>query len=397
MIFKPVHYLWHGFGTLFLSALACILFTLISYNSAFMDPISQAIGGFSFIDSYFYIENKNANESVDFNDDILLFDIAGCNSRAAIAGKIDEITKLGPKVIGMDVIYGDNSTTSQADNDSLVRVVSRCPQLVTALRIVESNGQTDVEHSFYTKLTQVDEASINVEDGVVRDFVRELNIGGVKKQSFVDRIVQKADSAAYARLTARGNNEERINFKALEFMQLGMNEELFPEDVAGKIVLIGDFQDLRDFHNVPTTIGASQRIAGTKIHAYAISTLLHPERTLDKMSDCGGWIFGLTLSYFFSIIACLCFVEIDKLGGVSTNLVMVLMLAVLSMMGGLIFINFNYELDMTVAMLGIGLAGNTSEMWFWLCTTKPYQWVRKKLHLPDGGVRYFVNNEGNRE
>lgn len=394
MIYTPKQYLWHGCGTLFLSLLACFVFSFIGYNSSFMDPISKAIGDFSFIDTYFYIENSGSDET-DFNDDILLFNIAGSNSREEIAGKLQQITDLKPRVIGMDVIYGDNVTTGKAADDSLLHVVSRCPQLVTAMRITHHGNEITEEHSFYTKLGTVDEASINIEDDVVRNFVREVEIGGIKHQTFVDRILERAYPEAHAELVKRGNNEERINYKSMEFLQLGMNDELFPEDVKDKIVLIGDFNDLRDFHNVPTTENGASRIAGTRIHAYAISTFTKG-RVIGQMGELGDWMFGLIFAYFFSVVACICFVEFDKLGGFSTNLIMIGVLLLLSMVGGLIFINFQYEMNMTIAMLGVGLAGNTSEIWFWLCTTRPYQWLQKKLHLPEGGVRVYVDSNGQR-
>lgn len=397
MIFKPKHYLWHGFGTLLLTYILCFIISLVGYNSAFMDPISQAINNFSFTDTYFAIENKTSGDVADFNQDILLFDIAGCNSRAELAGKLQQITDLNPKVVGMDVMFGDNSTTGKVEDDSLLHVVKRCPQLVTAMRLTSYGDAVEEEHSFFTKQAKVDEACINVEDNVVRYFNHKLNVGGIEKQSFVDRIVQRAYPEAYARLQERGNDDEIINYKKLEFLQLGMNDELFPEDVKDKVVLIGDFSDLRDFHNVPTTDDASTRIAGTRIHAYAISTLTMPDRMINHMGNWQGWIFGLLLAYIYSVFACICFVEFDKLSGLSTNFFMVIAFVILSIVGGLFFIKFNYELNLTVAMLGIGLAGCTCEIWFWLGTTKPYLWLQRKIHLPDGGVRVYVDSNGQRE
>lgn len=394
MIYTPKQYLWHGFGTLFLSMLACFVFSFVGYNSNFMDPISKAIGSFSFLDSYFYIENRSSGET-DFNPDILLFNIAGSHDRAEIAGKLQQITDLKPRVIGMDVIYGDNVTTGKAADDSLLRVVARCPQLVTALRITQHADAVTEEHSFYTKLGTVDEASINIEDDVVRNFNREVEIGGIRHQTFVDRILQRAYPEAHARLVESGHATERINYKSMEFLQLGMADELFPEDVQDKVVLIGDFNDLRDYHNVPTTEDGASRIPGTRIHAYAISTFSH-DRLIGQMSPWASWLFGLGFAYFFSVIACICFVEFDKLGGFSTNLIMIGVLALLSMVGALIFINYQFEVDMTVAMLGVGLAGNTSEIWFWLCTTRPYLWLQRFLHLPEGGVRVYVDSNGQR-
>ena len=393
MIFTPKQYIWHAFGTLAVTAVTCAAASLLSYSSAFMDPFSQALNSFSFIDTYFYIENSGEDAEVDFNPDILLFDISGSNDRAEIAGKLQQITDLGPKVIGMDVIFGDNSTSGQTADDSLQRVVSRCPQLVTAKRITMHDGEPAVEHSFYTRGGGVDEACINIEDGVVRNFQHMVEVGGIKAQTFVDRILQRAYPDEYERLMRRGNAEERINYKGLMFMQLGMGDSLTADDVAGKVVLIGDFQDLRDFHNVPTTEGAASRIAGTRIHAYAISTFTM-DRAIDKMQGVPGWLFGLVISYVFIYLTCVLFVECDKLSGAAIAALTVVVLLALSVAGGSIFINHRYELDLTVGMIGVGLASYTVEIWFWLCTTRPYRWLQKHLHLPDGGIRVYERTGG---
>ncbi|MCQ2206664.1 MAG: CHASE2 domain-containing protein [Paludibacteraceae bacterium] len=398
MIFTPKQYLWHGFGTLVLSLIASIFFNAIC-SSDFISPITKALDSFNLYDLCNHYINHNsdnkAEQELEINDDILLFSIAGCNSREEIAGKLQQITNLKPRVIGMDVIFGENSTTGKAVDDSLLRVVSRCPQLVTAKRITQHGDEVAVEHSFYTKLGNVDEACINIEDGIVRNFLRKLEVNDIQAQSFVDRIIERAYPEVYAELEKRGQNEERINYKPIEFLQLGMQDELFPEDVENKVVLIGDFEDLRDFHNIPTSIGGTSRIAGTKIHAYAITTLTKG-RTIEQMGTIGGYILGFIVSYIFSIIACVCFVECDKLAGFLTNLVMIFTIFIISSVYGIIMIEYKYEPNITTALLGVGLAGFTSEIWFWLCTTRPYQWIQRKFHLPDGGVRIYVDSNGQR-
>ncbi len=398
MIFTPKQYLWHGFGTLVLSLIASIFFNAIC-SSDFISPINKALDSFNLYDLCNHYINHNsdnkAEQELEINDDILLFSIAGCNSREEIAGKLQQITNLKPRVIGMDVIFGENSTTGKAVDDSLLRVVSRCPQLVTAKRITQHGDEVAVEHSFYTKLGNIDEACINIEDGIVRNFLRKLEVNDIQAQSFVDRIIERAYPEVYAALEKRGQNEERINYKPIEFLQLGMQDELFPEDVENKVVLIGDFEDLRDFHNIPTSIGGTSRIAGTKIHAYAITTLTKG-RTIEQMGTIGGYILGFIVSYIFSIIACVCFVECDKLAGFLTNLVMIFTIFIISSVYGIIMIEYKYEPNITTALLGVGLAGFTSEIWFWLCTTRPYQWIQRKFHLPDGGVRIYVDSNGQR-
>ena len=119
-------------------------------------------------------------------------------------------------------------------------------------------------------------------------------------------------------------------------------------------------------------------------------------RDINQTSDTAGWIYGTLISYLFALLCCIIFVEFDKLSGFATNALQVALLFALSMIGGFVFIRYQYELNMLVAMLGIGIVGFTTEVWFWLSTTRPHLWLQKRLHLPDGGVRQYVDTT-NRE
>ena len=95
MIFTPKQYLWHGLGTLVLSLISSLFFNAIC-SSEFISPINKALDSFNLYDLCNYYINHNSDNSaeqeLEANDDILLFSIAGCNSRAEIAGKLQQIT-----------------------------------------------------------------------------------------------------------------------------------------------------------------------------------------------------------------------------------------------------------------------------------------------------------------
>jgi CHASE2 domain-containing sensor protein len=390
MIFTPKQYAWHALGVMLLSGLLCVVVQLIGFTTDFLDPIGQALGRFSFIDTYFYIENNSGEESMEYNPDIVLLDLAGCDSRAKIAQKLQEVHNLHPRAIGMDAIFGQSVTTNQADDDSLTRVVARCTELTSAKRMTQAENGYSEEHSYYVQKTHCDEACINMEDDVVRNFSDSLHFGQATEQSFVSHIMQKAYPDIYRKWHNRNHSEERINYRGLAFDEFAFSDTLTAADIKGKVVLIGDLQDPRDYHDVPMTMGGSQRIAGTRIHAYAMSTPTMG-RDINQTSDTAGWIYGTLISYLFALLCCIIFVEFDKLSGFATNALQVALLLLLSMIGGFVFIRYQYELNMLVAMLGIGIVGFTTEVWFWLSTTRPYLWLQKRLHLPDGGVRHYVD------
>lgn len=398
MKFNLKEYAWHGLGTMLMGGLFCVIVGSFSVVTDFFGSDDNPFDRFT--DAYFYFSHSQEDEEMNFCPDIVMINLHGCDSRAAIAHKLDELNALHPRVIGMDAMYGDNSLTGKAEDDSLLHAAQRCSSLVTAERVVEStdvlsNIQVDhIEHSYYAQNGKVDEASINVVPGVVRNFNLYIDYDSLRVQTLVGRILERAYPDVYAKLKERGSDDILINYHSLMLDFFAFDDSLTADDIQDKVVLIGDFEDWRDFHDVPPTsydgVEVQSRINGTVIYAFAIATAVQ-DKMINQMSDRSGWILGLILTYIFAIICCVIFVEFDELSGITTNVLMVLVMFILFIVGGWIFLKYNYSLNMAVSMLGIGAVGTTNEIWFWFCTTRPYLKVQEKLGLPDGGVRRYVN------
>lgn len=392
MKFSIKEYAWHSLGTCLMTAIFCSVVAVVCLNSDFLDPVSKALDRISFTDTYFYMMNKESDDEVDFCSNIIMIDMHGCESRAAIAHKLDELNAMNPAVIGMDCMFGENSMTGKAEDDSLLHAATRCKSLVTATRVIDHGNGYQIDRSYFAEEAGCDEASINVEDDVFRNFNLELTFDSLKVKTFVGRILERVYPETYEKMMSRGQEDFLINFKGMMFDIAQFDDPLFREDVEGKIVLMGDFEDWRDFHDVPTTAGGDTRINGTIIHAYSIATATQ-DRMIETMSETSGWILGVILTYIFAFVSSIIFVEFDELSGIATNAIMLLLLVVLFIVGGIIFIKYQYEINLGIAMLGIGAVGTTNEIWFWFCTTKPYLKIQEKMGLPDGGVRRYVNNE----
>ena len=394
MKFTIKEYTWHALGTTVLGGLLCVLLGVVCINSSFFDPVSKALGRISFTDTYFYLLNSAEDAETDFSNNVVLVDMNGCQSRAEIAAKLDELTACNPAVVGMDAMFGNNSMTGKTVDDSLMHAAKRCKQLITAYRVVPTVDGFTQEHSYFIDSTGTEEACINVESDVWRNYNLELEFDTLKVKTFVGKILEKAYPDIYDKLKSTGNNDFLINFKGIMFDTYAFADSLYPEDIEGKIVLMGDFEDLRDYHDVPTTADGQTRINGTLVHAYSIATATQG-RQIDKMSNFWGMILGVILTYIFAFVCSIIFVELDELSGLYTNAFLLFVLVTLCIVGGIIFIKYQYELNLVTAMLGIGAVGTTNEIWFWLCTTRPYIKIQTLLGLPDGGVRQYVNTSSN--
>lgn len=364
-------YTFHSIWILILTILICVFVKALSFSTMFLDPIGQALNGFRFTDTYFYVQNADTKTS-DYNPDILLFDISNCYSRTEIAAALQRISDLKPKAIGMDVIFGQGGVQDSISNDSLIRVVQRSPKLVTAMRVIQSQNGFSLERSFFADTTKCSEACVNVENETVRTFGSTVTVGNLTLPSFAGEIVKMAYPDMYDDFVKRGNKTELINYKALSFDKIHIYEPFDTFDIEDRIVLIGDFEDLRDFHGVPAMIDGSRRIPGTTIHAYAISTVTK-DRLINQMTDTEGLLIGIALTFLFSIVCARTFLKYDKVSGLLVNVWQLILLFFLTIIGGIAFLRWNTNLNLLYAMLGTGLVGFTADLWFCFSITKIYK------------------------
>lgn len=355
----------HAIGVMIVIITLCLVVRSIGFSSSYLDPVSVVLNKFNITDSYFEIMNQNADEVMDFNDDVVLFDISNCYDRAEIADGIQRLHDCGAKVIALDVIFGPNGRDTIA-NDSLQRTIARCKNVIAACRMVPNYDTFVKEESYFVKETGCVEACVNVENEIVRTFSRTLQFGDTTLSTYVHEIIKMAYPDIYEKWEARPDNTELINYKQTLFNKIHIYNPLFPEEVEGKIFLMGDFADLRDFHEIPVKIDGSRRICGTTIHGYSISTLTKEGRLIDNMSERDALILGLIISFIFCVI----YVMINEIyndysGFLSTSTQIIVMMS-LVFISGYFFIEKQYNIRMLYALLGTGMGGYAAEIFYFL-------------------------------
>ena len=87
-------------------------------------------------------------------------------------------------------------------------------------------------------------------------------------------------------------------------------DEISGGDVEGKIVLLGDTEDLRDYidldfavtdHRYMTSFTTSKRVPGVFLHAYAIATMLEGN-WITVVPEWISFIFGFIASFFLCLL-----------------------------------------------------------------------------------------------
>lgn len=363
-------------GTLVVTLSVCALVAVLAFSWAFLNPIARALDSIAFTDNYLYTENLKEGEE-DYCKDVAFINLSGVHSRLEIAEGLDYISKLGPRVVAMDCIFSHNISSDSLENDSLRNVISRIPNFVSAQRIVKMGDSMAVESSFYSDVCY--NASVNIEEGIVRHFSPDsVTVGDLTLPSFVGEILRLGYPDAYKKLQDRGNDEELINYKKMQIDVFGINDFFDTLDIKDRILLVGDIDDLRDYHTIATELYGVRRINGTLIHAYSIATATKSDRLITNMSTGWALFWGLVITLAFNYFCCWAYEAYEKTNGMIINFTQLGFLLAMMMLGGLFFINFRYNLNYTYAMIGVGLGGFSSELWLWIESLSPYQWLASK-------------------
>ena len=412
---KILRYILHSIGIMLIIVAICAIVNELRYSSSYLDPVGQIMGNFTMTDSYFQTENDKADKEADVSPDIIVMDLAQCYSRADIAAGIEYLHDAGAKVVALDVIFGGAGSGDTLANDSLEHVIARCkdhviaayrmvPQYDPLQKVAAGGDESKIdmykkEESYFVKNTGCVEACVNVENETIRKFYKTLTFGDKEHSTFVHEIVRMAHPDVYDFWESREENEELIHYKQTMFEKIlllevldivrarkaidatefedPMEKKLLLQEIEGndtyfrnlikdKTVLVGDYLDLRDFHDIPIVIDGTRRICGTTIHGYAISTLTQPGRLINQMSEKQGLLFGLLYTFLYCFIYCWINEKYNDVSGVLSTTLQIIMMLALVFLGGYLFIERQYNITLLYALLGTGLAGYAAEIFYFL-------------------------------
>ena len=246
-------------GTCISLALCFLLYTVLDVNV--LDHLAPQDDEADVINYFYSIENRGPDTeaySCFYDDRIVLFDLEGEKSRAAIAEAIERIDACAPAAILLDVIFPAAATTDTAEDRRLRNAVTEARNLYAACRLTD--GET--ERSFFV-------TDGNIPEGLVN-----------RLTYFRPAETEQGDTIPYLPYLATGTTGtpdpyRTVNYFDKEFFTTGISQPLLPDDIRGRFVLVGDLKDLRDTHDMPFRIGGTHRVPGTVLLAHTLSTILH--------------------------------------------------------------------------------------------------------------------------
>lgn len=264
------------FSHVYVALLALLILWLCSkvvMNFSFFNPIERALQNFSFSDVYYQVMQEA--DSTQKSDIITIVDLTTMYDRGRIAQTIRDINACNPRVLGIDVMF-EGLRGDPEGSDLLVEAIAETEVAVIAFKLKEQDPQTEGEfltarHSFFAPLEGLQEGYTNVQHTNLGDNVRNMStwhlLDGDTVRSFSYYLAcQFSPDVADNDLPQR----QFIDYTPTQFDVVPYDSILQKHNlIENHIVLLGAINDDADMHYSP--LG---RIAGTRIQAYAIQTLL---------------------------------------------------------------------------------------------------------------------------
>ena len=104
---KFAEYAWyHAIDHLLVLAMVVLLATSlieISFSVSFLNPMARALSNFSITDVFYDI--GNTSEDKEKSDLVTLVDITDIYDRGELAGVVEELERVEPAVMGIDIVF----------------------------------------------------------------------------------------------------------------------------------------------------------------------------------------------------------------------------------------------------------------------------------------------------
>lgn len=280
-------------------------------NNAILDNMTDSKS--RYLNVYYNYHNAfqpGFNSVHDGFKDLVIIDASvltdgSSHERAAIARLLDTVINCNPASIGLDLLFPSSIEVSKEEDMLLAQAVLRAKdKLVVAV----GNYKLDsaLVHSFFTLSTGVEYGTVNGQSFYGFEMSDRVN-DSTTIEKFVVKLARKGGCLAPEEDLKDGIVDYRSRDCA---RQIIWNHELITKArLEGKVVLIGEFKDSRDYVNLPFRIDGESRMAGSSILAYQLFSIMGPGRMIHRASQSTSFwvnlIAILILSFVFVIFSIL--------------------------------------------------------------------------------------------
>ncbi len=233
---------------------------------------------------YFYsILNCSEVDEKNFDDalvkSIAIVDIENYRNRGDQSKILKKIYDCNPRVIGVDVFYGNNPDINDSVNSRFVETVDSIKNktvFVCAYKN-ESDSIKIVYPFFYASFKKDD---ILIASPLMSDFFDyyQSNDSIIQKKNSSSTNLPKICDAIVEHSGMKKNSYDGkfyVNYlkKNLDDAIIPDSSQIIEEKIKDKIVLVGSLKEMKDLYKLPFRFGCQENISGVEDIAYRIITL----------------------------------------------------------------------------------------------------------------------------
>lgn len=338
---------------------ALLLFNLPILNLTSLASLRPEHKNVDFESSDFYNLIADAREERALDDKVVIVPIDEL-SRQEIVSLIDDIYLCGPNAIGLDVFF----QFPMSGDDRLVEVLKNTPSLITPMGVTkQEDGAWQVIPAYALDSMNIDRRGVvnmNIarQYSVVRTFKPFYATDRGDVAHFAVALARLAEGAVVDNLHDKyGDTSIAISYPAREYNVIAPDDILErADDIKGKIVLLGALNEMQDMHITPV----DDAMPGVLIHAHALSTILNGSY-LSFMPEWGLWLLGLIICVLM-VTANMWFERFTG-GKLLMRLFQVAMTLLIVYVGCVLYIRFNFVLELALPLMIITLGLAALDIW----------------------------------
>ena len=352
-----------------ITLLAILMTRFVIYDfstlSAFM-PMEKATD-FEISDLYNAVEENKAEHRL--SHDVCVISIDNCD-REGVLDVVNTVSAYGPAAIGLDVVF----PWPEQDNTYLLSTLTETPDLVCVNKVqptAEDPTRFEVTPaSFYESLISPRYGHAKLVAGSTRAVVRRfysyvLSAEGDTLLSLPSALAAVANPERYRELMNRHTEQEIIDYTTWEIPVYPAEELLggllSEEDLTGKVVLLGDMNNMQDSYLTPL----NGSMPGVMIHASATQTILAGSY-INTTPAWVNWCMGILLCIILAALLMEARNRMSNVGSMVIRIAQVAIMYQIVVFGCKFYAETHTYLDFSPSLLMIGLGALSFDIWFGL-------------------------------
>ena len=362
--------------------LLCYILVFASLNLSSFNPLKQALDDFKMTDVYF--EMMRSDKEKELNKNIVLIDVTQLTSRDSLAQAIVDINSCSPKVLMIDLIF-ERPSFDQIDDISLINAIETGKDKeILSCKLTGYNPTTKLftnqTKSFFSEFADFKWAYSNVDQtrpgGCIRHYSLSQNLNDTLSFSMAYMA-----ACAYLDIQPEKNDVDQrlIVYDDTDFLSIPYDKILENKNLLkDKLVIMGTLEEEADMHITP--VG---KLPGMKILAYSALTFMN-HRNVSSM----GLFTSLIMAFFVCFFCAWAGQKIRKKFSNITSYILklfyFLVTAFLVWMAFIIFIHFDYDINLLYSLLGLALVEEGrlqySSLIKTLCKRTKWKFVQKSIY-----------------